>query len=137
MLLVSGLLAGAGCPQTPPPACIDVDLTCAPSYVPTFDNVWSNTINKSCGNTNSSCHSAQGHMGGLTFPDEQTAYDNLLAKSGVDPTRTRVDPGNPACSLMIVRTDSPGADYQMPPGDPLAAAERCSLVQWVAAGAQR
>ena len=36
---------------------------------------------------------------------------------------------------MIVRTSSPGADYQMPPGDPISAAERCALIQWVQAGA--
>jgi hypothetical protein len=36
---------------------------------------------------------------------------------------------------MIVRTDSPGASYQMPPGDPLGVAERCALIQWVRAGA--
>jgi len=44
-------------------------------------------------------------------------------------------PGNPGCSLMIVRTDSPGASYQMPPGDPLSEPERCALIQWVLAGA--
>ena len=45
--------------------------------------------------------------------------------------RPRVSPGDAACSLMIVRTDSPGADYQMPPGDPLSEPERCALIQWV------
>ena len=36
---------------------------------------------------------------------------------------------------LIVRTDSPGADYQMPPGDPLSAPERCALIHWVQNGA--
>jgi hypothetical protein len=112
-----------------------VDLTCAPGYVPTFDNVYNNTLSKSCGNDKTSCHSAAGHMAGLVFADEATAYTDLLDKSGIDPTRHRVVPGDAACSLMIVRTDSPGKDYQMPPGDPLSAVERCALVQWVAAGA--
>jgi hypothetical protein len=134
MWLVVGA-AMAGCPSTPPPACITVDLGCAPGYVPTFDNVYANTINKSCGADKSACHSAAGHMDGLVFADEPTAYAGLLAASQRDPSRPRVKPGDPACSLMIVRTDSPGTDYQMPPGDPLPAVERCALVQWVQAGA--
>ena len=125
----------AGCPDNDPPACITVDTTCAPGYVPTFDNVYNNTINVSCGNTNSSCHSAEGHMAGLIMSDEQTAYSNLLAPSTIDPGRKRVDPGDAACSVMIVRTDSPGASYQMPIGEPLTAVESCALIQWVQNGA--
>lgn len=68
--------------------------------------------------------------------DSQTAYTNLLAPSQRDPNRTRVVPGDPACSTFVVRTNSPGADYQMPPGDALSPQERCALVQWVANGAQ-
>jgi hypothetical protein len=66
--------------------------------------------------------------------DEATAYNDLLAMSP-NYHRPRVEPGNAACSLMIVRTDSPGADYQMPPGDPLTEPERCALIQWVQMGA--
>ncbi len=118
----------AGCPSTPPPACITVDTSCAPGYVPTFDNVWKNTMQTGCGSTRASCHSASGHMGNLDMADEATAYTSLMAHG-------RVKAGDPACSLMIVRTDSPGADYQMPPGDPLTPAERCALIQWVQNGA--
>jgi hypothetical protein len=63
----------------------------------------------------------------MSFEDEPHAFDALRAG--------RVMPGNPGCSKMIVRTDSPGASYQMPPGDPLSEAERCALIQWVQAGA--
>jgi hypothetical protein len=132
-VLAAALLAG--CTSDDPPACITVDTTCAPGYVPTFDNVYSNTLNVSCGNTNSSCHSADGHMGGLSFEDEPTSYSQLLSASTLDPGRKRVDPGDAACSVMIVRTDSPGASYQMPIGDPLSAVERCALIQWVQLGA--
>jgi hypothetical protein len=125
----------AGCASSPPPDCITVDTTCAPGYVPTFDNVYLNTLQPTCGAARSSCHSASGHMDGLSLADEATAYSALLAKSGKDPSRARVVPGDPACSLLIVRTDSVGAAYQMPVGDPLPAPERCALVQWVAAGA--
>ena len=56
------------------------------------------------------------------------AYANLL-------TLQRVKPGDAACSEFVVRVDSPGKDYQMPPGDPLTPEERCALIQWVQMGA--
>ena len=129
------VLALGGCPSTPPPACITVDTSCLPGYVPTFDNVYKNTIKPSCGSTNSSCHSGSHPMDGLSFTDEATAYSDLMMASGKDPKRLRVVPGDPACSLFIVRTDSPGTDYQMPPGEPLSPEERCALIQWVQNGA--
>lgn len=125
-LLLVGFLAG--CPSEPPPACITVDTSCAPGYVPTFTNVYQNTLQQSCGSTRSSCHSAAGHAGGMSFADQQTAYDNLMMNG-------RVKAGDPGCSKLIVRTSSPGADYQMPPGDPLEAPARCALIQWVQQGA--
>jgi hypothetical protein len=114
--------------------CITVDTTCAPGYVPTFDNVYQNTLQNSCGSTRASCHSATGHQGGLSMADEATAYADLLAMSP-NYNRPRVSPGDAACSLMIVRTNSPGTDYQMPPGEPLTKEEQCALVQWVQMGA--
>jgi hypothetical protein len=104
-----------------------VDTACPPLYSPTFDNVYAMTLRDGCGSQRSSCHSASGKQGGMSFEDEAHAYAALLAG--------RVVPGDPGCSKMIVRTDSPGASYQMPPGDPLGAAERCALIQWVQAGA--
>ena len=137
MCLVVGILLVAGCPTTtPPPACITVDTTCAPGYVPTFDNMYTNTLQQGCGSQRTSCHSASGHMGGLDMSTEATAYATLLGNSA-HYNRARVVPGNAACSLMIVRTDSAGADYQMPPlpSDPLTEPARCALVQWVQNGA--
>ncbi|HEX3481214.1 MAG TPA: c-type cytochrome domain-containing protein [Kofleriaceae bacterium] len=121
---VAGL---AGCTADPPPACIAVDTACAPLYAPTFDNVYTMTLRDTCGSQSASCHSAVGRQGGMSFQDEQHAFDALRAG--------RVVPGDPGCSKMIVRTDSPGAAYQMPPGDPLSEQARCALIQWVAAGA--
>jgi Planctomycete cytochrome C len=117
----------AGCPTDPPPACITVDTGCAPLYAPTFDKIYTNTLRDTCGSDRASCHSAAGMSGGMSFQDEPHAFAAL--RDG------RVVPGDPACSKMIVRTDSPGAPYQMPPGDALVAAERCVLIQWVQAGA--
>lgn len=118
----------AGCPTDPPPACVEVDTSCAPLYQPTFDNIYTMTLRDSCGSQRSSCHSASGKSGGMSFQDEAHAFDALRAG--------RVMPGDPGCSKVIVRTDSPGAPYQMPPGDALSPAERCALILWVQAGAQ-
>ena len=128
------VVALVACTKTPPPACITVDTACLPGYQPTFDNVWKNTLQPTCA-TSSSCHNAAGHQGNLDMSTEDTAYSDLLMPAKIDPKRDRVTPGDPACSLMIVRTDSPGADYQMPPGTPLTAPERCALIQWVQCGA--
>jgi hypothetical protein len=124
----------AGCPSTPPPACIKVDTSCIPGYVPDFDDVYSNTIGPTCAQS-ASCHSSTGHAANLDMSSESLAYEQLMQSSSIDPKRLRVVPGDPACSLLIVRTDSPGADYQMPKGAALMAPERCALVQWVACGA--
>lgn len=118
----------AGCPSDPPPACITVDTSCQPGYVPTFDNVYANTLRVGCGAMMSSCHSDSGRAGGLSFADQQTAYDQLMLEG-------RVKPGDAACSELIVRTHGIGEDYQMPPGDPLSEPARCALVQWVQQGA--
>ena len=132
MTLAVGVLAG--CPSDEPPPCIEaelIDTSCAPGYVPTFTNVYNNTLEQGCGSTRSSCHSGAGRAGGLSFQDQATAYTQLL-----DVAQGRVKPGDPACSEMIVRTSSPGEDYQMPPGDPLSLPARCALIHWVQQGAQ-
>jgi len=125
--LVAAISLIAACTSDPPPACITVDTACAPLYAPTFANVYAMTLQPTCGSENSSCHSAAGLQGGMSFEDAAHAYAAL--RNG------RVVPGNPGCSKLIVRTSSPGAGYQMPPGDALSAAERCALIQWVQAGA--
>jgi len=127
---LTGALA-AGCPSTPPPECKVVDTDCAPGYVPTFTNVYNNTLKEGCGSTKSNCHSARNQAGQMSFESQDVAYEALL-----DATKRRVVPGDPSCSEMIVRTDSPGEDYQMPPGDPLSVQDRCALIQWVLQGAQ-
>jgi hypothetical protein len=123
------VLALAGCPSDPPPECITVDTTCQPLYPATFQNVYDQTLKDGCGSERSACHSRIGHKGGMSFEDPDTAYQALM--------NGRVSPGDAACSELIVRTNSPGTDYQMPPGAALGEAEQCALVQWVHAGAPR
>ncbi len=130
LFLVPVVLLG-GCPSDePPPMCTTtaLDLACAPQYMPTFTNVFDNTLKMDCGSGRNSCHSANGD-GDMSLADPDSAYNSLL--------NGRVIPGDPACSELIVRSHDVGTDYQMPPGSPISTAERCALVQWVAAGAQR
>ncbi|CAN5889569.1 hypothetical protein BH11MYX3_BH11MYX3_40430 [soil metagenome] len=129
-LVVTLVVASActGCSKEPPPACTTVDLACAPLYIGTFVAVYSQTISMDCGSDKGSCHSADGDSG-LSFATEQEAYDHLL--------ESYVTPGDPGCSEMIVRTSSPGKDYQMPQGNALSEPEQCALRKWVEAGALR
>lgn len=126
MWLAVLLAALPGCPDSGPPSCVAVETSCAPLYAPTFDNVYATTLQNTCGSRLSSCHSANG-LGRMSLMEPSTAYTSLLDG--------HVTPGDPGCSEMIVRTNAPGKDYEMPPGMPLGAPERCSLIQWVAAGA--
>ena len=132
LFVIACAIALAGCPggDEAPPKCITVDTACSPLYTPTFTNVYNMTIKNGCGSLLSSCHSSSNPQGGLSFADEQTAYDGLMRNG-------RVTPGDAACSELIVRTSSPGTDYEMPPGAPLSPATQCALVQWVQNGAQR
>jgi hypothetical protein len=109
------------------PACITVDTSCAPLYAPTFDNVYTTTLKNTCGSEVNACHSAAGRQGNVSFESEPIAYAALIDG--------HVTPGDPGCSQMVVITSSVGARFQMPPGDPLSAAERCALIHWVQAGA--
>lgn len=127
MTKILPLLLLVACAADPPPDCITVSADCAPLYPPIFTNVYNMTLKNGCGSQDVSCHSAAGLQGGMTFQDQQHAYDAL--RNG------RVMPGNPGCSKMIVRTASVGRDYQMPPGDSLSEPERCALIQWVQNGA--
>lgn len=126
MWLAALSAALAGCPDEGPPACVPVETSCTPLYEPTFENVYQTTLRAGCGGGLAACHSATG-LGKMSLADPAAAHAALLAG--------RVAPGDPGCSELIVRTGAPGKDYQMPPGGALSAAERCSLILWVQAGA--
>ncbi len=119
------------------PACTDVNLDvmgCAPAFQPTFQNVFDQVLQPSCGQGGDSCHAHAGAAGagdGLVFADIDAAYDALMQ-------RGRVSPGDPECSAMVVRLETDNASIRMPPGNvPLDAGARCSIEQWIAQGAKR
>ena len=90
-----------------------------------------------CGSpaTGTGCHAADGAMGGLVLDDIDVAYDNLLSDGSHG--QPRIIPGDPECSDLVKRLYSDREGYQMPPGNPLKDNELCSIVQWIADGAER
>ncbi len=136
-LLAGALLAcgcGGGGETEPGPSCsAKIDLTCAPLYTPTFDQIYKRTLHPTCAQAGGSCHSAEGAMGSLVFADPDDAYAALLGQSGAE---ARVVPGDAVCSLIVDRLYDTGSQV-MPPGAPLADAERCAVVLWIQNGAKR
>ena len=133
--LLAGIVLACGCSDSEPAqACVQtLDLACAPLYSPTFDQVYARTLQPTCALAGASCHSSEGAMGGLVFADPDSAYEALLGQSGA---AARVVAGDAACSELVERLYAPGAQV-MPPGSPLADAERCAVVQWIQNGAKR
>jgi hypothetical protein len=130
------LSCGNGEPSPSRPAClsaVDVD-QCSPLYPPEFPELFQNVFSQTCASGGGTCHGPNGRQGGLVFADESEAYDLLLGQQG---NKTRVNPGDAACSELIVRLDSVGQSWSMPPGAPLKEGARCSIRRWVALGAPR
>ncbi len=135
--LVAGVLIAVlaiACGTNDGPQCVEVDLTCAPLYQPTFDNIYNNTLLPKCSPANGACHDPGHANGGISYTDPDSAYDLLLGNTD---GRARVVPGDPNCSLIVERIESSTAKFLMPPGDQLPASERCAIEQWIADGAPR
>lgn len=135
--VVAALLAVApscGAGNDPMPECLaDIDVDgCLPLYPAEFPVIFSQVLSVTCASSGSSCHGAMGQQGGLVLVDEAASFAALLE----DPD-SRVEPGNPACSELMVRLDKPGHTWSMPPGTALDERARCSIRRWIAAGAPR
>ena len=105
---------------------------CVPQYEPTFDNVFSNTLDSSCSVGGGSCHTSQGAKGGLVLEDPDVAYQLLVGSSS-----PLVVPGDPECSPLMWRLESADLGEVMPPGSPLSEVERCAILTWIRNGAER
>jgi hypothetical protein len=119
------------------PACLDdLELDCSPSIPATFDSLYSNIVQPSCGGPTDtpSCHSAGAKQGGLDLSAPARAYDALLGKRG----KARVLPGDPECSLLMLRIEADDDTFRMPLGtERMAPGLRCAVQQWIAEGAER
>ena len=118
-----------------PAACLtDLPRDCSIVWAD-YDAIWRNGMT-TCGSADTGpfCHSAEGQMAGLNLSDQDTAYEALLG--GLD-GRARVIPGDPECSVLMQRLESEDPAFQMPPSGRMTDAERCSIIKWIAEGANR
>jgi hypothetical protein len=116
-----------GCDDAPPPAaCLSGEpADCAPLYDPTFENVYTRTLEPSCAVGGPACHGPQGTAGNLQLVDQASAHAAIMQY---------VSAGDAACSPLSARLDGIGGD-QMPPGAALDDAAKCAVRQWIANGA--
>jgi len=101
------------------------DADCTPLYAPTWSNVHTETLAKSCA-VSGGCHSAPGALG-LVLSNPTQAHAALL--------ETLVSPGFPKNSELMYRLSPEAGLDQMPPGKILQASERCSISLWIRQGA--
>lgn len=134
--IASALSAHCGNPSDSDarPACIDVDADgCSLAYRPEYPILFDRIFAQKCSSAGGTCHGGMG-QGGLAFVDADTSYGLLLAaKQG----GARIKPGDARCSELIVRLDSIGQSWSMPPGTPLDEGMRCSIRRWIEMGAPR
>ncbi|HZO13117.1 MAG TPA: hypothetical protein VFB62_07655, partial [Polyangiaceae bacterium] len=73
LLLVA--LSAAGCDTE---SCLDpLSRTCEPAYEPTFDNIFTNTLQPTCARSGSSCHAPEGAQNGVSFGTPDQAHKVL------------------------------------------------------------
>jgi hypothetical protein len=115
-------------------ACAEVTTECAPLYEPTFDNVFTITLQQRCAVVGLACHAREGAQGGLVLVEIEESYDMLVGENGHP---RRVDTEALGCGALLSRLGSSDPSRVMPPSAPLSEAELCAVTRWVAMGAER
>lgn len=132
-LLLLATVALVACPKNEedPVVCLEAGSlpACTPAYEPTYDNLYANTFQPSCAKSGFSCHSPDGHQGGLDFFDKEAVFGQLLDRA--------VKPGNPECSVLVQNVVSVDPFVRMPPGKSIPEGEQCAIIEWVRNGAKR
>jgi len=121
-----------GCADEEPAAssCVtSIADSCSELYTPTWDDVYTRTIEAKCAQGGSACHGSEPGQGGLVLSDADSAYDALVAGY--------VTAGDAGCSDLVVRLAADDPTIAMPPGSPLSESERCAVEKWIASGAAR
>jgi hypothetical protein len=140
-LLVGATLGAAGCSggstgNDAQPTCLatPADGACKdPLYQPTFHELFTNTLQPTCGANG--CHSGSNPQGGLQLGDtEQVAYAALMAND--ENGMPRVTANDLSCGQFIVRLETPGKPWSMPFGSHLDPQKLCVIQQWIAQGAK-
>lgn len=139
--LLVGCVAVFGCPDDDdddaPSGCADFDVdACTPLYGPTFEAVYTETLQPRCSVAGASCHAnpdALGAARGFWFDTPERAHMVLLEdREG----GAWVRPGDVECSPLMGRLNSDDPLFVMPPGSqPMPLGVRCSVGRWIAEGA--
>ena len=123
--IMMGLVASLflGCEE------VEEQAACEPLDSPSFQNVYSLVLEKSCA-VGGSCHGGGATAGGLDLQDEAIAHASLLETESVVP-------GSASASTLMSRLDSSvNHPLHMPPGYLLTEAERCMIATWINEGAE-
>lgn len=134
LVLIGGALACAAACSDDELVCADVTAECAPLYEPTFDNIYTNTLQQRCDVPGTACHAREGAQGGLVFADIDESYELLTGQAD---GRVRVNSDELGCGVLLSRLGSTDPSWGMPPAAPLSDAELCAIVQWIENGAPR
>ena len=120
------------CADTGETTCLpELPADCAPLYAPTFDQVYTQTLQAKCAVAGGACHSSEGAKGGLILEGIDVAYANLVEADG------RIVPFEPGCGELSRRLESTDPTVVMPVGGGLSEPERCAIQMWIRAGAAR
>lgn len=107
----------SGTDAAPHQLCSQIDPSCSPAFAPTYDAIFDNVLAPRCALPGGGCHASDATRTTLILSDRDDAYRYL---TGAADGRARVIPGSADYSLLMLRLESPGRTFQMPPGDPLA-----------------
>ena len=108
---------------------------CTPSINTDFASLHQSLFAPRCGTSGTACHGPDGRKGDLVLADADTAYKALL---GMDGTRARVSPNDPACSELLQRLETTDPGERMPLGENnLPEGLRCAVRTWIETGAAR
>jgi hypothetical protein len=136
LILLGFMVWSPACSTTGESACLHELLPedCTPLYQPTFEKVFTQTLQAGCAVGENSCHTSAGAKGGLIFEDIDASYAALT-----DPERddVLVLPGDPGCSALMIILEKDDPQDVMPPGNPLSDGERCAIMKWILNGAPR
>ena len=123
-------------PASDEPGCLAMagSTDCTALYEPTFDNVFKYTLSRTCAATG--CHREPNPRADMALDEIEMAFTNLRADSPSG--EPRIIPRDVKCGKLIVRLETKGATYSMPPPPArLSDLELCSIRQWDANGAER
>ena len=116
-------------------ACLEeLSRECSLAFTATYEAFYDNLLGRTCAAAGTSCHAAEGAMGGLVLEDREMAYDALLGNLD---GRARVVAGDAECSPLVARIESDDPGFQMPPSAKLSPEQRCAIIQWIDMGAER